>query len=166
MRKDLIIAVHISTCRWLQLILGRVQWLGRWTIPGCPSLMAIWHLKPQVKLLVWECVALLPHSCNHTWRLRLQLRWTYAHIMGCVAQVSTHPDPGTPTTVTCKMCEHVAASCVMIHSSLTKTKCSWAPTERCSSPVELVLVGRSMTFLGSSRIFRVHPCIVDAGSMN
>ena len=34
-------AVSVTTCRWLQLVLGRVQWLSRWTTPDCSCLMAV-----------------------------------------------------------------------------------------------------------------------------
>ena len=55
---------------------------------------------------------------------------------------------------------------LMIHSLLTKTKCTWAPTKRHCSPTEAVLVGRSVALPGPSRIFKVHPHGVDAGDYN
>ena len=65
-----------------------------------------------------------------------------------------------------KMHECVVAPCMMICSLLTKTKCTWAPTERHSSLMEVVLIGRSATLLGVSRIFKVHPCNVDMDGSN
>ena len=47
------------------------------------------------------------------------------------------------------------------HSSLNQTKCIWAPTERCCSPVEVVLSGRSVALAGFAEIFRMHPHDVD-----
>ena len=40
-------------------------------------------------------------------------------------------------------------------AALNQTKCTWAPTERCCSAIEAVLVGKWVALLGSAEIFKV-----------
>ena len=78
-------------------------------------------------------------------------RW-HRYRPALVLASSVHTSPGTGLHIETlhlvhvhlyRMCEHVVAPHVTIHSLLNQTKCTWAPTERHCSPMEAVPVGRS-----------------------
>ena len=123
-KKFLNATVLSSQCKWLQLIPGRVQWLDRWIIPGCPCLLDVnsrctaptvcKRSNPKVNPMVQECVAFLPHSHNCTWRLGSQPMWVLTHVSGCAASVSTHP--GMPIIVTYGKKWHMAQQLVALQN--------------------------------------------------
>ena len=55
----------------------------------------------------------------------------------------------------------VVPPCETTRSSLNQTKCTWAPTERCCSSVEVVLAERSAALPGFARILKACPRGVD-----
>ena len=44
-------------------------------------------------------------------------------------------------------------------AALNQTKCTWAPTERCCSPAEAVLVEKCAALLDFAEIFKAHPLV-------